>query len=79
MVQQVKDLSAVAQVAEEAQVPSPARDRGLRIRRGCSCGVSHTCSSESVPGLGTFICLGYGPGSWEGGEIFSHLKSIGSI
>ena len=33
----------------------------LRIQRCCNnCNASHSCSSDSIPGLGTFIYFGYG-------------------
>ena len=42
----------------EVLVQSLALHSGLRIQHHCSCGVSHSSSSDLIPGLGTFICHG---------------------
>ena len=60
MAQKVKDpvLSQVAaQVTDEGQVQPPAQYSGLRIQSCGSCGVGHTCGSDSIPGLETSLCL----------------------
>ena len=35
---------------------SSVQCNGLRTQHCCSCGVVHSCGSNSVPGLGTFTC-----------------------
>ena len=51
MVQWVKNLNAVAQVAEETQVRSMAQCSGLKDPALLQC-----CRMDSVPGLGMSIC-----------------------
>ena len=58
MAQWVRDPNVVAQVALEVQILSLAPCSGLRIWCCLSCGVDHSCGSDSVPGLGISICLG---------------------
>lgn len=55
MVQWVKDPTAGAQVAAEAQVQSLALHSGLRIRCCWSCGKGLSCSLDSPPGPGISI------------------------
>ena len=43
-------------------VQSPAQHSGLRIQHCCSCGISHSSGLDSIPGLGTSICQGFGWG-----------------
>lgn len=57
--QWVKDPTAVVQVAVEVRIQSLAWHRGLRILSCSSCGVRHSCSSDSVTGPGTSM-------SWVG-------------
>ena len=55
--QQVKDLTAVAQVAAEAWVQSLAwHGVCLRIWLCCSYVVGHSCGLDSIPGPGTSMC-----------------------
>ena len=49
MAQWVKNPTAMAQVTAEMRVRSLARP-----------GIGHSCDSDAVPGLGTFICHGCG-------------------
>ena len=56
----VTNLPAVAQVAAEVWVRSPAWRREVRIQCGCSCGVGHSPSLDSIPGPGTSIGCGCG-------------------
>ena len=50
--QRLKDLTAAAQVAVEAQVPPPAQYSGLRIQHCCNCGL------DAILGPGASICHG---------------------
>ena len=62
MAQQVEDLVLSLQQLGplwEVQVQYLARCSGLRIWCCCSYGVGRSCSSDSVPGLGTSICHTY--------------------
>ena len=56
VVQWVKDLTETAWVAVEAWVRYLAWHSGLRTQHCCSCGIGRSCSSKSIPGLGTSIC-----------------------
>ena len=56
MAQWIKDLTTAAWVAAEAQVRSQAWYVGLSIQGCDSCGVGHSCCSDSIPGLGISIC-----------------------
>ena len=60
MVQWVKNLTAVAQVALEVWVWSPAQHSGLKIWHHCGCGIDCSCGSDSFPGPGTSIYCGCG-------------------
>ena len=53
VVQQVKDP---ALSLPYRRFDSLAQGCGLRIWHCCSCGVGCSCSSDSIPGLGTSIC-----------------------
>ena len=55
MTQWVKTLTAEAHVAVEVRVQSLASTVGQRIWRCHSCGIGHSCSSDSIPGPGTSI------------------------
>ena len=57
MAQGVKDMSVMAAVVW-AQVQSSASCSGLRIWCCRNCGIGCSCSSDSIPGLGTSICHG---------------------
>ena len=45
-----------AWVTAEVQVLSLAGCSELRSRCCCSCGIGHSCGSDSIPGLGSSIC-----------------------
>ena len=53
MVQWVKNLTAVARVTAEVQVQPSAWCSGLKDP------ACHSCGSDSVTGLGTYICCGH--------------------
>ena len=58
VVQWVKNLTAVARVAAEVQVGSPAWcGRFKRVPHWHSCRVSRSCGSHSIPGPSTSICI----------------------
>ena len=59
LVQWVKNLTAMPQVAAEAQVGSLAWCSELRILHCCSCGIGHSCGLNPIPGLGTSIWCGW--------------------
>ena len=59
MAQWVKNLTAVAQVAGEAQVGSPAGCSGLKEPLCCSRGAGHSYSLDLIPGPGTSTCHRY--------------------
>ena len=52
----VKNLTAVAPIAVEVQVWSPAWCSGLRIWHCCRCSIECRCVLDSVPGWRTSIC-----------------------
>ena len=56
MVHWVKDLTAAAVVAVEAQVRSSAWSDELGILSCCSYGIGRSSGSDSIPGPGTSIC-----------------------
>ena len=58
VVQWVKNPTAEAQVAGEAQVWSLAQCSGLRLQHCRSCSISHSCCLDSLTGLGTSIYRG---------------------
>ena len=75
MAQGAKNLTAAAQIAVEVQVRFPSGSSGIQCC--CSCGVDHSCSLDSAPGPGTFLCRGFsheeekeegGGGGGEGGR-----------
>lgn len=57
MAQGAKNLTAAAQIAVEVQVRFPSGSSGIQCC--CSCGVDHSCSLDSAPGPGTFLCRGF--------------------
>ena len=53
MVQGVKNPTAAALIAAEAQVRSPAGHSGLKDQCCCSCGIGCKCGSDLILGSGT--------------------------
>lgn len=58
--QRLKNLTVVAWVAAEVWVLSWAQDSGLKDWYCYSCDSEHSCGSDSLSGVGTCICCGYG-------------------
>ena len=54
--QQVKYLTAATPVATEVRVRSLALHSRLKIQHCYSCGMGDSCSSDSIPGPGTWMC-----------------------
>lgn len=59
LVQYIKNLTTVSQVAAEAQNWSLAWYIGLKDQFCHSCSVGCCCSSDSIPGLRMYMCLKY--------------------
>ena len=58
VMQEAKNLTAGAQVAVDLIPGLVQWVKGIWCCQ--SCGVGHSCGLDSIPGLGTSICLGYG-------------------
>ena len=71
MVQGVKNLTALAQVAAEAWIQSQAWCSGLKdLTLLQLCCVGHRCSSDSIPDPGTSTCCRCGKKIYRNKNIF---------
>ena len=79
MAQQVKNATAMVQIAVEAWVRSLALHSGLKVWHGRSCGTGHSCGWDSVPDLGTSICCGRGRKEKKTEQEFQWLVKLQAV